>query len=210
MVDLDLDKRPEIVVVSDLSTILGIRFNGLTVRSFTRQLITLEPGAPPVFGDVGNDGVLDMAASDLGQPILYSWGEGSWSSGSAPWPMKGHDRYRTHAFSGPTVVGVGDPGAAGPPPRGTGIARAVPNPARGAVAFTHTRPLVGAYEALVFDVAGRLVRSLARGEAPASGRVMTWSWDGRDEAGASVPAGIYFYQLRDAAGTLRQKVVRLR
>lgn len=209
MVDLDLDERPELVFVSDLSTLVGMRFNGLTVRSFTRQLITVEPGAPPAFGDIGNDGVLDMAASDLGQPILYSWGPGSWKPNAAPWPMKGHDRYRTHAFSGPTVVGVDDPAPA-PPARGAGIARAIPNPARGTVALTHSRPLAGAYEALLFDVRGRLVRTLGRGEAPAAGAPVSWAWDGRDEAGALVPAGIYFYRVRDAAGTMQQKVVRLR
>jgi hypothetical protein len=209
LVDLDVDLRPEIVVVSDLSTILGIRFNGLLVRSFTRILITLEPDAPPVFGDVGNDGVLDMAASDLGQPILYSWGYGSWSDAASPWPMKGHDRKRTHAFAGPTVVGVDDPLAGGP---GAGPARALalPNPSRGGVAFSHTRALAGDYEAAVYDVRGRLVRSLGRGTAPASGERVTRTWDGRDESGAAVPAGIYFYVLRDGAGLLREKVVRLR
>jgi hypothetical protein len=209
MVDFDLDVRPEIVAVSDLSTILGIRYNGLTVRSFTRLLINLEPGAPPAFGDIGNDGVLDMAASDLGQPILYSWGYGSWKPAASPWPMKGHDRYRTNAFSGRTVVGVEDPVAAGPPARGSGLARAVPNPSRSSVAFSHTRALAGAFEAALFDVRGRLVRVLGRGTAPEAGETRAWTWDGRDEAGAMAPAGIYFYQVRDAAGTLRQKVVRL-
>lgn len=210
MVDFDLDLRPEIVAVSDLSTILGIRFNGLLVRSFTRILITLEPGAPPVFGDLGNDGVLDMAASDLGQPIIYSWGYGTWSALASPWPMKGHDRYRTHAFSGPTVVGVDDPFAAGLLPGGPARARALPNPSRGGVTFSHTRRLAGAWEVAIHDVRGRRVRSLGRGTAPATGETVTRSWDGRDEAGAVVPAGIYFYVLRDGAGLLREKVVRLR
>lgn len=209
MVDFDLDLRPEIVAVSDQTEVLGIRFNGLLVRSFTRLLLTLEPGAPPAFGDIGNDGVLDMAASDLGQPILYSWGYGSWNAAASPWPMKGHDRYRTHAFSGRTVVGVEDPFAAGPPARGTGLARAVPNPSRSSVAFSHTRALAGAFEAALFDVRGRLVRLLGRGTAPEGGEAQAWTWDGRDEGGAVAPAGIYFYQVRDAAGTLRQKVVRL-
>ncbi|MEO6462175.1 MAG: T9SS type A sorting domain-containing protein, partial [Candidatus Eisenbacteria bacterium] len=209
MVDFDLDLRPEIVAVSDRTEVLGIRFNGLTVRSFTRLLLTLEEGAPPAFGDIGNDGMLDMAASDLGQPILYSWGSGSWNAAASPWPMKGHDRYRTHAFSGPTVVGVEDPVAGGPPAHGTGLARAIPNPSRSNVAFSHTRALAGAFEAALFDVRGRLVRVLGRGTAPAAGETRSWTWDGRDEAGGRAPAGIYFYQVRDEAGTLRQKVVRL-
>jgi hypothetical protein len=208
MVDLDIDLRPEIVLVSDRTQIMGIRFNGLDVRSFTRLLNNLEPGAPPAFGDLGNDGTLDMALSDLGLPIVYTWGYGTYNPLAAPWPMKGHDRYRTNAFSGPTVVGIEDP-AAGPPARGTGVARAVPNPWRATVTFSHTRPLAGVFEAALYDVRGRLVRVLGRGVAPSVGEARTWTWDGRDDDGATAPAGIYFYQVKDERGTLRQKVVRL-
>ena len=123
--------------------------------------------------------------------------------------MKGHDRYRTHAFSGPTVVGVDDPFAGGIP-GGPARARALPNPSRGGVTFSHTRPLAGDWEIGIFDVRGRRVRALGRGTAPSSGETVTRSWDGRDEAGAAVPAGVYFYVLRDGAGLLREKVVRLR
>ena len=56
---------------------------------------------------------------------------------------------------------------------------------------------------------GRLVRVLGRGMAPAVGEARTWTWDGRDDDGAAAPAGIYFYQVKDERGTLRQKVVRL-
>ncbi len=209
MVDLDLDLRPEVVVVSDRSTVIGVRFDGLTVRSFTRLLFGLEAGATPAFGDLGNDGILDMAISDLGFPIVYSWGLGSWSPEASPWPQKGHDRYRTHAYSGLTVVGVDGPGAAGPPARGTGIVRAIPNPTRGAVSFGHTRAIAGAYDAAIYDVRGRRVRTLAAGMLPAAGETVTWAWDGRDEDGREVKAGIYFYRVRDAAGSMGEKVVRL-
>jgi hypothetical protein len=210
MVDLDLDRRPEVVVVSDESSIIGVRFDGLPVRSFTRLLFGFEPGATPAFGDVGNDGILDMAISDLGYPLLYSWGPNSWSAEASPWPMKGHDRYRTHAYSGLTVIGVEGPGAAGPPARGTGSVRAIPNPTFGAVSFVHTRALAGAYDAAIFDVRGRRIRTLAAGTLPAAGETMTWSWDGRDDGGREVKAGIYFYRVRDAAGSLGEKIVRLR
>ena len=207
LVDLDLDLRPEIVLINDHAQLQGIRFNGLDVRAFQRLLLSIEVGATPAFGDLGNDGRLDMAFSDLGQPIVYTWGFGTWNPSASPWPMKGHDRYRTNAFSGKTVVGI-DP-IAGPPVHGTGLAHAVPNPSRSSVAFTHTRPIAGAFEAALYDVKGRLVRVLGRGIASEVGEQRTWTWDGRDENGASVPAGMYFYQVRDGAGTLRQKVVRL-
>jgi len=37
----------------------------------------------------------------------------------------------------------------------------------------------------VFDIAGRLVRSLSNPEGA------SFTWDGRDEAGAAVPTGTY-------------------
>ena len=46
-----------------------------------------------------------------------------------------------------------------------------------------------AYELLVFDVAGRRVRTLQRGLAEPGRRAVTW--DLRDESGRNVPAGIY-------------------
>jgi len=36
------------------------------------------------------------------------------------------------------------------------------------------------------------------------------AWDGRDEAGAQVPAGVYFAELRTREGTVRVPLVRLR
>jgi hypothetical protein len=208
LVDLDLDLRPEIVAVSDQTNLLGIRFNGLLVRSFTRMIISIEPGTSPAFGDLGNDGVLDMAASDLGFPILYSWGFGSWNPNASPWPLRNHDAFRTNAFAGLTVVDAGDPNAP-PAAGGVAFATAQPNPTRGAVMFSHSRPLVGAYEAVIYDVRGRRVREVARGEAPAMGEALRWVWDGRDEGGVVVPPGIYFYRVADRAGAMRQKVVRL-
>ena len=42
------------------------------------------------------------------------------------------------------------------------------------------------------------------------GEVLRWVWDGRDEGGVVVPAGIYFYRVADRAGAMKEKVVRLR
>jgi hypothetical protein len=61
----------------------------------------------------------------------------------------------------------------------------------------------------VMDVAGRRVRSfaLSPGDGPAEGTV---GWDGLDESGRAVPAGIYFARLTTGAGVQTARVVRLR
>jgi flagellar hook assembly protein FlgD len=47
---------------------------------------------------------------------------------------------------------------------------------------------------LVFDLTGRLVRTLAKGETVAAGPQVR-IWDGRDDRGAAVPSGTYFCRL---------------
>jgi hypothetical protein len=77
----------------------------------------------------------------------------------------------------------------------------VPNPTRAGLALALDLPAAGPVSASVHAVGGRLVRSLWRNEACPAGRV-TLAWDGRDDAGARVPAGIYWIGVR--AGSLRE------
>ena len=46
----------------------------------------------------------------------------------------------------------------------------------------------------VYDLQGRLVRTLVAGEILPAGRFVS-EWDGRDERGATAAAGIYLYRL---------------
>ncbi len=209
MVDCDLDQRPELVAVSDHSQVLGLRFNGLFVRSFDRLLYYIDSGQPPAFADMGNTGTMQMALSDLGSPILYEFGFNSWNRQYAPWPMKGHDARRTNAYSGLTVVGVDNP-PLGLAALGAEWARALPNPSLEGVALTHSRPLVGRYEAAIYDLRGRLVRRIAAGAALAGDAAPRWTWDGRDEGGHTATAGVYFYRVVDARGALSTRIVRMR
>jgi hypothetical protein len=87
-----------------------------------------------------------------------------------------------------STVGV-DPRA----PRGLKLT-AVPNPARGSLTLSVEAPK-GGYEALdVVDVSGRIVRRLGT-PTHTPGR---WSlrWDGNDDVGQRVRAGVYFAHLR--------------
>jgi hypothetical protein len=84
-----------------------------------------------------------------------------------------------------------------------------PNPFRAStsIGFTLARP--GRVRLDVYDVAGRHVRALVRGER-AAGRHDA-PWDGRDEAGRAVRAGSYRYQLQLGDGTsIARGMVRVR
>jgi flagellar hook assembly protein FlgD len=60
----------------------------------------------------------------------------------------------------------------------------------------------------VFDLGGRRVRTIARGNEPAGTR--TLRWDGRDERGGAAPAGLYFMRARAGGAAAEIKLVRTR
>jgi outer membrane protein assembly factor BamB len=75
------------------------------------------------------------------------------------------------------------------------------------ISFATERP--GAVTLVVHDAAGRLVRSLVRG-GPLGAGAHRMSWDGRDQQGRRVPAGIYLARLQSAerTGTVKLVVAR--
>jgi len=99
---------------------------------------------------------------------------------------------------------------AAPPPRGVALrlGPAIPNPARRGLHFLVSVPadLAGEpLEAMVFDPAGRRVRSLRLG--PSGPGTLRLDWDLRDDSGVSVPAGSYWVRLRaGSAATLTRNV----
>jgi flagellar hook assembly protein FlgD len=60
----------------------------------------------------------------------------------------------------------------------------------------------------VFDVAGRLVRTLHEGAAQMSEYHTTW--DGTNEHGDAVASGVYFVRVSVGSESLERKVVLLR
>lgn len=78
------------------------------------------------------------------------------------------------------------------------LAPGEPNPMRGAGSnIRYALALAGPASLVVYDVAGRKVRTLLNGWSTAG--VHSARWDGRDDAGRPVNAGVYLYRLR--AGT---------
>ncbi|MCA9750773.1 MAG: hypothetical protein KC591_01165 [Gemmatimonadetes bacterium] len=86
------------------------------------------------------------------------------------------------------------------------LGRAWPNPTRGAtrIPFSLNRPAPVVVE--VLDVAGRRVRTLLPDRALGDGAHEA-IWDGRDDNGATVAAGVYVYRLRGAGENIAGKVV---
>jgi hypothetical protein len=92
-----------------------------------------------------------------------------------------------------TVVSGVDEASGGDAPPGVRAAWAEPNPSRSGTTLRFSAPATAIFEASVYDIRGRLVRTIARSEAPGNGAA-SFRWDGRDDGGRSVPPGIYFFR----------------
>jgi flagellar hook assembly protein FlgD len=60
----------------------------------------------------------------------------------------------------------------------------------------------------VYDISGRLVRTLGEGRFPAGSNSVTW--DGLDDRGIRVIPGIYFYRLGHRGQFRTKKMILLR
>lgn len=81
------------------------------------------------------------------------------------------------------------------------------NPSRDGADIRFQLPAEAPVQLAVRDVAGRRVRTLLDGRAPA-GR-STLHWDGRDDAGRTTAAGIYFIRLHTPQASRTIKITRL-
>jgi len=82
-----------------------------------------------------------------------------------------------------------------------------PNPSRGATSLTLELSRAGQADVIVFDAGGRRVRTLLAGRLDAGSH--TLGWDGTDDAGTRVGAGVYFVRARAAEGTARRRIVKV-
>jgi hypothetical protein len=111
----------------------------------------------------------------------------------------------TSSLVGVPPIGPGLPGRiAGVPVQ---LAPPYPNPARGNVACVLEAFESGPITMRVVDARGRVVRVATLADGPAGMR--TWMWDGRDDAGRSVAAGVYRIHARGKSGGTSRPVVRV-
>ena len=84
----------------------------------------------------------------------------------------------------------------------------VPNPFRFETQIRFDLPQDTSVRLCIYDVEGRLVRTLASGPESAGSRSVVW--DGRDDEGREVAAGVFFSKLEATGKVLVQKSILLR
>jgi hypothetical protein len=112
----------------------------------------------------------------------------------------------TAVYTSPVAAPEATPGAV---PAAVRLLPARPNPAAaGSTTLTFSQPAAGAVSLSLFDVGGRLVRTLVRDERPAG--IQSVAWDGRDAAGRPAAAGVYLVRLEASGRVERGRVTLVR
>jgi hypothetical protein len=86
--------------------------------------------------------------------------------------------------------------------------RAAPNPFDRSTKIQFSMRAAGETRITVYDVTGRRVREIHSGWLP-SGR-HTMSWDGREDSGLPVAAGVYFLGVKTRTGSFGSKIYRVK
>jgi len=105
------------------------------------------------------------------------------------------------------LVGVEASGASAPSGRDPFLAQNRPNPLRSGTVIGFTLPEGGNVSLTVYDVGGRIVRTLATGSLGAGFHEM-W-WDGTNDRGQRVAPGFYGYRLEAGGITSARRLVVL-
>ncbi len=83
-----------------------------------------------------------------------------------------------------------------------------PNPFNPGTTIPFTLPSAGTVSLAVYDISGRVVRTLAAGTKAAGEHAA--SWDGRDEGGSPVASGVYFVRIEAGGESAARKILLLK
>lgn len=83
-----------------------------------------------------------------------------------------------------------------------------PNPSRGGFVLTLETERTVLASVSVYDLKGRLVRRLVN--RPLAPGISSYQWDGRDEAGQDLAAGVYLLELESPGGATTRRVTLVR
>jgi len=198
--DLDGDGAPEIVVGENTGKVYAWEIDGTPLPGFPLLDATYTIYASPLLEDLDLDGHLELLVG-CNDTRIYCWdmGPDTYTADGLAWP-----KWRCHVDNDATLP-VLDPAGAPETLAGAPALRVWPNPLRETASIAYRREAPGAVALTLHDALGRAVRHL-EAAAPAG----TILWDGRDEQGRAVPAGLYVMRLTAGATTRTARVLVLR
>jgi len=145
-------------------------------------------------GFVGSLGGTYRLSGTIGQPDAGTLTGGSFTLHGGFW----------HGGAA-SIVGVPPEGAT---PLSFGFRAPGPNPARSQSRLSFDLPASAEARLHVYDVSGRVVRTMAFGRLPAGRHDRVWNTD--DDGGRPLPSGVYFMRLEAGANQAQRRVLVLR
>ncbi|MEP7028141.1 MAG: T9SS type A sorting domain-containing protein, partial [Candidatus Eisenbacteria bacterium] len=156
--------------------------------------------------DANHNVVKASASSGASENLVYSTPEAGnyfWRVVSYASPDTANFRIDMSQCITSPLVGVSGGGEAR-----VSFARTVPNPFTLSTRVSFSMPTAGHATLKLYDVAGRLVRTLEDADLPAGTHSRVW--DRRTDRGTTATAGLYFYQLEAGGKRFGQKVILAR
>jgi hypothetical protein len=170
-----------------MAGVLHLDFNGQDVRSFRVALLARDASLPTLVEfvplDALQDGSYDFTAAQDYDEVIVTVANVAAASGT----------YTYNLSVLATPAGESTPAA-------TALAGAQPNPFNPKTRVHFTSASEQRLRLEILDVAGRRVGLLADESFPAGAHAR--DWDGRDDAGRALPAGLYLVRLSGDAGQL--------
>jgi hypothetical protein len=180
----------------------------LRAESFRLEGASLSPVGPVLHlsGDEAPAGMgrLVIDAGALGTPGIVV-GATTWSYADGVLELSG---FSGSGSSIDVLWGGVEAPVAAPLPANLSLAPGRPNPFGAGTAIEYSLPREGLVRLEVLDTAGRRVSVLVREVQPAGGHRA--NWDGRDESGNAVAAGVYYIRLQHDREVIVKKAARLR
>lgn len=93
-------------------------------------------------------------------------------------------------------------------PDNISLLKAYPNPFNPTINLRFDLAQLSRVKINVYDIRGRLVRTLTEGDLNAG--THTFTWNGWDDQGRTLSSGVYFLTLEDGATSIKQKIVYLK
>ncbi len=204
--DVDGDSDFEIFVGNHHGNFYGFHHTGVLMPGFPIKT-DLQIHSTAAAGDLDGNGDIEVAFAAYDGSLHVLDFTGPATAAALPWPMLGQNIARTAVYG---EAGPWQTGAEGLAPAVTEFAldQNTPNPFRGTTTIRFASPTEMPVALRVFDVNGRVVRTLLSGRVVAGRHSV--SWDGRDDKGRATSAGVYFYRLDGESETLTRKSIRLK
>jgi len=205
--DIRLDIPEGSVAPGSMVSLIETNLLGLAVSSQT----TLEGVEGQLTGVLAGpvscpavDGLISFPAENSVASV-YRWSGMEWIKLDSYY--QGDRMYASVSEGGIYVLGEG-PGVSSPEiPAVFRFGGTFPNPFSAEAAINFSLPTTGHVTVTIYDMSGRSVRTLTDTEMQAAEHTLIW--DGRDNSGTALGAGVYFCRLHTSGHTVTQKMLRV-